>query len=661
MTIGLRVVGAFLLVLAMLLALGANAFLSIRSIAQEASIIEVEAEAGISNTEFNIQLRSTLARANLYAASEDAKDFEKLQVAITDLRSAIAKLDDRIRIPSSVSAFALQEQTANYLRLLEVIVTSIGARRTHSLAMRDALMASQALVMKVVDRIGADPPRRADAVTLLKGVEASGISALRYRRSRDPADAGDVLHWFQSAQDALGQLTKADAVADADLPKLYGQLASSMAMFDTAFSGMKEASRSFAVIAVDWDAAAERLLADGVMTRRATVEAQTDAARRMLVVIHKEGVFDLIATALAIALGAILALALVRTIAHPLAAITEAMRRLAGGALDTAIPSAHRSDEIGAMAKAVAVFQNGLVAVGTMNAEKETERRERRDKMSTLDELNRAFEREVGADIASLAEAAMEMTRSAEALLDTAARTSRKCGLVGTALGEASSGVSHVAIGTQEVAVSVQEVGRHVATSAQAARDAVAQAREADATVRALQTGARRIGEIVGLIGSIAEETNLLALNATIEAARAGPAGRGFAVVAGEVKLLSVATSRATDEIGAYIVDVQSAMKSAAITLEEIGLAVNQMGENATMITDAVDEQAAGVESITRNASLAAAGAENVKLNIADVEADATRTDQAARDMLASAELVASRAQAMRGRVSVFLEQARRA
>ena len=229
------------------------------------------------------------------------------------------------------------------------------------------------------------------------------------------------------------------------------------------------------------------------------------------------------------------------------------------------------------------------------------------------------------------------------------------------AAGEASSGVRHVAAGTQEVAISVDEVGRHVSTSARAASEAVMRAREADATVRDLQIGARRIGEIVGAIGAIAQETNLLALNATIEAARAGQAGRGFAVVAGEVKQLSVATSRATNEIGTYIKDVQSAMQTAASTLKDIGVSVHGMGENAVMIANAVEEQSAGVARITTNAGLAAAGAENVKLNIADVEADAVRTDEAARKVLAAAELVAGRAEAMRARVAVYLEQTRRA
>ena len=660
-TIGFRVVGAFALVLVLLLALGVSGFVAIRSIALEARLVEAGAEAGVTHTEFNVQLRSTLSRAKLYAASEDAKDLDSLRGAVAELKIADAKLDVRQPLPGSVSAATLREQTGRYLRSLDAIVALIDARRTHSLEMRQALLKSQALALEAAQRIGADPIRTPSALILLNGIGASGISAQRYRRSRDPTDIETARRWASAARDAFGRLMAAAPAGDSQMGELLGQLAAAMTALDTAFIGMEEATSGFAAAYPRWDADAQHLLADGVKSRMADVTAQTDAARRMLAVIAKAAVFDVVATSLAIASGIILAFALVRTIARPLSAITEAMRGLAGGALDTAIPSADRRDEIGAMAKAVAVFQGGLVKVGVMDAEKETERAERRARLAAMEELNHAFEREVSLHTASLADAAVEMTRSAKALLDTAARTSRKCGLVGSAVGEASSGVRHVASGTEEVAAAVLDVGRRVSTSAQAARDASARAREADTTVRALLTGARRIGEIVGVVGSIAEETNLLALNATIEAARAGQAGRGFAVVAGEVKQLSVATSRATEEIGAYISGVQDAMKSAATTLEAIGLSVHDMGENATRIANAVDEQSASVERITRNAGLAAAGTENIRLNIADVEADAACTDQAARTMLASAELVASRAEAMRERVSVYLEQTRRA
>jgi methyl-accepting chemotaxis protein len=84
-----------------------------------------------------------------------------------------------------------------------------------------------------------------------------------------------------------------------------------------------------------------------------------------------------------------------------------------------------------------------------------------------------------------------------------------------------------------------------------------------------LQLSSTQIGEIVGLIEDVADQTNLLALNAAIEAARAGEAGRGFAVVADEVKSLSSKTSSSTQQIGTIIKTIQGDIREAMKSIEE--------------------------------------------------------------------------------------------
>ena len=108
-------------------------------------------------------------------------------------------------------------------------------------------------------------------------------------------------------------------------------------------------------------------------------------------------------------------------------------------------------------------------------------------------------------------------------------------------------------------------------------------------TIRQLAESSGRIGEVVGLISDIAEQTNLLALNATIEAARAGEAGKGFAVVASEVKSLANQTGKATEEISAQVCEIQSVTQGVVSAIEGFGQTVEKMNELSNSVTQSVE------------------------------------------------------------------------
>ena len=159
--------------------------------------------------------------------------------------------------------------------------------------------------------------------------------------------------------------------------------------------------------------------------------------------------------------------------------------------------------------------------------------------------------------------------------------------------------VSKVANSTAALSKSVSEISSRVADSAMVVNMAVKEAAQAASTMRGLNDASKRIGGVLQLISKIARQTNLLALNATIEAARAGDAGRGFAVVAQEVKNLSQQTSKATEEIGSEVVDVQAEATRAASVIGKISETIAELNEGAKAIAHAVSEQKRATDAIT--------------------------------------------------------------
>ncbi|HEX8416337.1 MAG TPA: methyl-accepting chemotaxis protein, partial [Methylobacterium sp.] len=282
----------------------------------------------------------------------------------------------------------------------------------------------------------------------------------------------------------------------------------------------------------------------------------------------------LAAAALAIAYGVFTILA---GVTRPLDRTTAMMAELAAGDLGVAISGVDRRDEIGAVARAVQVFKDAMIAKRDADAAALVENAAKVRRAEVLDQITRRFEAEASDLTRSLSSAAAEMEATAHAMTRTAARTTDQSTSVASAAEQTSANVQTVAAASEEMAASVHEIADQVARSASIADRAAADAEQTNRIVQGLAQGADKIGEVVGLISGIAAQTNLLALNATIEAARAGEAGRGFAVVATEVKELASQTAKATETIASQVAAIQGETHQAVRAIQAIGTTIAEM------------------------------------------------------------------------------------
>ncbi len=244
------------------------------------------------------------------------------------------------------------------------------------------------------------------------------------------------------------------------------------------------------------------------------------------------------------------------------------------------------------------------VAAGNLAEQIETGRDDELGKLLvSLKDMNNSL-----AGIVGRVRQAAEMVTSASSQIaagntDLSARTEEQA----SSLEQTAASIEEMTATVNQNAQNASQANDVAVSAAEVARRGGQAVDEVVKMMESIQSSSRKIGDIIGVIDSIAFQTNILALNAAVEAARAGEQGRGFAVVAGEVRSLAQRSAEAAKEIKTLITDsvgrVDAGAKlagDAGKTMSEVVSSVNRVSHIIGEIATATGEQSAGIGQVNQ-------------------------------------------------------------
>jgi len=548
-----------------------------------------------------------------------------VQVKLNAFSEQQQKLLKSFKSPENVK---LLQDLGQTISEYQVSINKMRAGYKTSLAARDAMNLAASRAIELVEAINRDilalPESDASRLDQFRTITQAKEQLFQVRLAVRSYIA-DISS--ETEQLALRQLDGALAEI-AGLNRQMPNEAARIQQFESAVLAYRDAVRQFRDAIADVAVARQEMTVQGatiVKTSDALYKIQLDrrdsesAQARTL---------QITATLLALLVGILAAVIITRQITRPLRETLAVVEKIASGDL-THNMHITRRDELG-------VLQQGIQRMG-----------------ATLRDL-----------ISGIRDGVTQIASAAEELSAVTEETS-------AGVNSQKVETDQVATAMHEMAATVQEVARNAEHASSAATDADAQARAGDQVVAEaigqierlaeevrrsteamgqLQQESQKIGSVMDVIKSVAEQTNLLALNAAIEAARAGEAGRGFAVVADEVRGLAQRTQKSTEEIEELVAGLQSGTqqvanvmhgsrnltessveltRKAGASLESITRTVSSIQSMNQQIAAAAEQQSAVAEQISRSI-----------LNVRDVsEQTAAASDETAASSVELARL----------------------
>ena len=223
--------------------------------------------------------------------------------------------------------------------------------------------------------------------------------------------------------------------------------------------------------------------------------------------------------------------------------------------------------------------------------------------LQALQHMNQSLQRIVGQVRQGTDSIATASSQIASGNQDLSARTEEQA----SSLEQTAASMEELTATVKHNGASAQQANQMATAASQVAVRGGSAVAQVVQTMSAINASSRKIMDIIGVIDSIAFQTNILALNAAVEAARAGDQGRGFAVVAAEVRTLAQRSAAAAKEIKQLIDDSvgkveegSAQVDAAGKTMDEIVASVRRVTDIMGEISAASHEQTAGIEQVTQ-------------------------------------------------------------